>query len=209
MSLQHFPDIKKQVIDGIFILKNGGVVAFPTDTVYCLGARYNSLTALERIYEIKQRPRRLALPVIVSDIFQINEVVDHIPPLALPFIMKYMPGAMTLIMPRAKTVHDIITNGKDTVAVRIPAHQLTIDILKGVGTPLVGTSANTSGEPSNIVANDVYAQIGDKVDLIIDDGKCPGGIVSTIIDVTGEVPVIIREGAISRKELEEFYKGIK
>ena len=209
MSLQQSPDIKKQVDAGISILKNGGVVAFPTDTVYCLGARYNSITALERIYEIKQRPHHLALPVIVSSIFQINEIVDHIPQLAWDFINKYMPGAMTLVMPRGKTVHDTITNGKDTVAVRIPAHQLTIEILKGVGTPLVGTSANTSGEPSNITAKDVYAQIGDKVDLVIDDGKCPGGVVSTIVDVTGDVPVIIREGAISRKELEEFYNGIK
>jgi L-threonylcarbamoyladenylate synthase len=209
MPFQNSTNINAQIDKGIAILKNGGVVAFPTDTVYCLGARYNSVPALERIYEIKQRPRRLALPVIVSSKSQIEEVVDHIPALALPFIEKYMPGAMTLIMPRGKSVHDIITSGKDTVAVRIPLHQMTIDIIEGVGSPLAGTSANTSGEPSNITASNVFKQIGDKADLVIDDGKCPIGIVSTIIDVTGDVPVILREGAVSRKELENFYKGIK
>ncbi len=209
MSFQSSSNINAQIDQGIAILKNGGVVAFPTDTVYCLSARYNSIPALERIYEIKQRPRRLALPIIVSSISQIEVVVDHIPALALPFIEKYVPGAITLIMPRNKTVSDIITSGKDTVAVRIPQHQMAIDIIEGVGIPLVGTSANTSGEPSNITANNVFKQIGDKVDLVIDDGKCSIGIVSTIIDVTGDVPVIIREGAISRKELENFYKGIK
>ncbi len=209
MSFQQFADKKTQLSMAISILKEGGVVAFPTDTVYCLGARYDSVAALERIYEIKQRPRRLALPIIVANIQQISEVVDNIPQLAIPFIDKYMPGAITLIMPKAKNVPDIITNSKDTVAVRIPSNKMTMEILKGVGTPLAGTSANTSGEPSNIVANDVYNQIGNKVDLIVDDDQCQGGIVSTIIDVTGNVPVIIREGAISRRELEEFYKGIK
>jgi L-threonylcarbamoyladenylate synthase len=209
MSFQSSSNINAQIDKGIAILKNGGVVAFPTDTVYCLSAKYNSIPALERIYEIKQRPRQLALPIIVSSISQIEVVVDHIPALALPFIEKYMPGAITLIMPRNKTVSDIITSGKDTVAVRIPQHQMTIDIIEGVGTPLVGTSANTSGELSNITADNVFKQIGDKVDLVIDDGRCSIGIASTIVDVTGDVPVIIREGAISRRELENFYKGIK
>ncbi len=173
MSLEQTPDIEVQISRGISILKNGGVVAFPTDTVYCLGARYDNAKALERIYEIKQRPRRLALPVIVSDVSQIEELVDHIPPLAWKFIDRYMPGAITLIMPRSEKVCDVITNGRDTVAVRIPDHRLTVEIIRGVGTPLAGTSANTSGEPSNVSAGDVFAQIGDKADLIIDDGNVP------------------------------------
>jgi L-threonylcarbamoyladenylate synthase len=146
---------------------------------------------------------------MVANKQQITEVVDYVPSIAVPFIDKYMPGAITLIMPRNKSVSDIISNGKETVAVRIPEHQMTIDIITGIETPLVGTSANTSGEPSNITAKNVISQIGDKVDLVIDDGKCPVGIVSTIIDVTGDYPVILREGAISRKELENFFKGIQ
>ncbi len=209
MDFQNPTNINAQIAKGIAILKKNGVIAFPTDTVYCLSAKYNSVAALERIYEIKHRPRTMALPVMVANREQIKEVVDHIPPLAIPFIEKYMPGAITLIMPKGKSVHNIITNGKETVAVRIPQHQLTIDLIEGAGAPLVGTSANTSGEPSNITAINVFTQIGDKVDLVIDNGKCPVGIVSTIIDVTGDVPVIIREGAVTRKELEEFYEGIK
>ena len=209
MTFQNLTNINAQIAKGIAILKKNGVIAFPTDTVYCLSSKYNSIDALERIYEIKHRPRALALPVMVANREQIQEVADHIPSMAIPFIEKYMPGAITLIMPRGKSVHDIITNGKETVAVRIPQHRLTIDLIEGAGVPLVGTSANTSGEPSNITAGNVFTQIGDKVDLVIDDGKCPVGIVSTIIDVTGDVPVILREGAIGRKELEEFYEGIK
>ncbi len=209
MSFQNSTNINAQIDKGIAILKKGGVIAFPTDTVYCLGARYDCDAALERIYEIKQRPRNLALPVMVANKQQITEVVDYVPSIAVPFIDKYMPGAITLIMPRNKSVSDIISNGKETLAVRIPEHQMTIDIITGIETPLVGTSANTSGEPSNITAKNVISQIGDKVDLVIDDGKCPVGIVSTIIDVTGDYPVILREGAISRKELEKFFKGIQ
>lgn len=209
MSFQNPTNINAQIARGIAILKNGGVIAFPTDTVYCLSAIYNNIPALERIYEIKQRPRSLALPVMCSNREQIKEVVEFIPDIAFPFIDKYMPGAITLIMPKSKSVSDIISNGKNTVAVRIPIHKLTADIIKGVGAPVAGTSANTSGKPSNITASDVFMQIGGKVDLVIDDGKCPIGIVSTIVDVTGEIPVILREGAISRTELENFYKGIK
>jgi L-threonylcarbamoyladenylate synthase len=209
MSFQNPTNINAQIAKGIAILKKGGVIAFPTDTVYCLSAMYNNVPALERIYEIKQRPRNLALPVMCADREQINEVVKYIPEIALPFIDKYMPGPITLIMPKNKSVSDVISDGKDTVAVRIPRHKLTIDIIKGVGVPVAGTSANTSGKPSNITASNVFIQIGDKVDLVIDDGKCPIGIVSTIIDVTGNVPAILREGAISRTELEKFYKGIK
>ncbi len=209
MSFQNPTNINAQIAEGIAILKNGGVIAFPTDTVYCLAARYNSVAALERIYEIKHRPRTMALPVMVASREQIKDVVEKIPSMALPFIEKYMPGAITLIMPKGESVHDIITGGKETVAVRIPMHRMTIDLIEGAAAPLVGTSANISGEPSNITAANVFRQIGDEVDLVIDDGKCPVGIVSTIIDVTGDVPVILREGAVSRRELEEFYEGIK
>ncbi len=209
MSFQNPTNINVQIENGIGILKNGGIIAFPTDTVYCLAARYDSIESLERIYEIKQRPHSLALPVMVANKEQIGQVVDYISDMALHFINKYMPGPITLIMPKGESVDDIITNGKETIAVRIPEHQMTIELIKGTGVPLAATSANISGKYSNVSAKNVIKQIGEKVDLIIDNGKCPIGVVSTIIDVTGQLPVILREGAITRSELEIFYKGIK
>lgn len=209
MSFQNPTNINVQIEKAIGILKNGGIIAFPTDTVYCLAARYDSIESLQRIYEIKQRPHSLALPVMVANKEQIGQVVAYLSDMALSFIHKYMPGPITLIMPRGKSVNDIITNCKETVAVRIPDHKMTIDLIKGTGVPLAGTSANISGMPSNISAENVVTQLGYEVDLVIDDGKCPVGVVSTIIDVTGQFPVIIREGAITRSELEIFYEGIK
>ena len=209
MSFQNPTNINVQIEKGIGILKNGGVIAFPTDTVYCLAARYDSIEALKRIYEIKQRPHSLSLPVMVANKQQINQVVDYISDMALCFINEYMPGPITLIMPRRKSVNDIITNGKETIAVRIPKHRMTIDLIKGTGVPLAATSANISGMSSNIDAENVITQLGNEVDLVIDDGKCPIGVVSTIIDVTGRYPIILREGAITRSELELFYEGIK
>jgi len=109
---------------------------------------------------------------------------------------------------RGASVADIVTGSGKTVAVRIPAHPVPVALARGLGAPIVGTSANLSGKPSSLTAEEVYAQLGNKVDLIIDGGRCPGGKESTIVDLTGEAPVLLREGAISREELEQVC-GIK
>ncbi|MFA5629215.1 MAG: L-threonylcarbamoyladenylate synthase [Dehalococcoidales bacterium] len=209
MSFQTPANTSSQKNIGINFLKRDGVIVFPTDTVYCLACRYDNIKAVNRVYEIKQRAHNLALPIMVADKAQINKIVKYIPDSAQPFIAKYMPGPITLIMPKADSVNSLITDNKDTVAVRIPKHDLTLDLIKGVGVPLVATSANISGMPNNADAEQVIKQIGDKVDFVLDSGECPLGTVSTIVDVTGEIPVILREGAISRKELQIFYEGIK
>ena len=120
----------------------------------------------------------------------------------------FLPGALTLVLHKSNSVLGIITAGGTTVAVRIPAHPVPVDLIKGLGLPIVGTSANLSGKPSPLIAEDVYSQLGDKIDLVIDGDRCPGGRESTIVDLTGEVPVILREGAISREELEQVCGSI-
>jgi L-threonylcarbamoyladenylate synthase len=200
--------IRQQVEQAISILKQGGIVAFPTDTVYGLGACISITQAVERVYQVKERPRSMALSLLLADKSQIGEVAYPVPPIAWLLADKFLPGALTMVLPRAKSVPDIVTGGGKTVAVRIPAHPVPVALARGLGAPIVGTSANLSGKPSALTAEEVYAQLGDRVDLIIDGGRCPGGKESTIVDLTGEAPILLREGAISREELEQVC-GIK
>jgi L-threonylcarbamoyladenylate synthase len=203
MSFKLPPEIQAQVENGIAILKNGGLVAFPTDTVYGLGACFNNLNAVERIYKLKQRPRNIALPLLLANESQIEDVAEKVPPVAWLLIHRFLPGGLTIVLTKAKSVPDAVTGGGETVAVRIPAHPVPIALIKGLGEPIIGTSANVSGRPSALTADEVRSQFSDRIELVIDAGKCGGGRESTIIDVTGDAPKILREGAISKKELEQ------
>ncbi len=192
-----------QIGKGISILKQGGIVAFPTDTVYGLGAWANIHQAVERVYRVKERRRNMAIPLLLADISQISGVVSYVPQVAWLLAHKFLPCALTIVLHKSNSVLDIITGGGETVAVRIPAHPVPVALTEGLGTPIVGTSANLSGKPSALTAEEVYSQFGDKIDLVIDGGPCLGGKESTVVDVTGETPVVLREGAISREELRQ------
>jgi len=194
-------EIQAQIERGISILKQGGLVAYPTDTVYGLGASANNQQAVARVYQVKERPRDMALPLLLAHTSQISEVAEPVPPIAWLLADKFLPGALTIVLYKSNSVLDIITGGGSTVAVRIPAHPIPVALAENLG-PIVGTSANLSGKPSALTADEVYSQFGNKIDLVIDGGRCPGGRESTIIDVTREVPVVLREGAIPREELE-------
>ena len=196
-------DVQQQVEMGISILKQGGIVAFPTDTVYGLGACANIPQAVKRVYRVKERPQNMALPLLLAHTSQISEVAELVPQIAWLLADKFLPGALTIVLYKSNSVSDIITAGGKTVAVRVPAHPVPVALAQGLGAPIVGTSANLSGKPSALTAGEVYSQFGDKIDLVIDGGRCPGGRESTIIDVTGETPVVLREGAISREELKQ------
>jgi len=196
-------DIKNQVEKAISILKQGGIVAFPTDTVYGLGACATNQQAVERVYRVKERPQNMALPLLLAHVSQISEVAEPVPQIAWLLANKFLPGALTLVLPKSKSVPDIVTAGGITVAIRIPAHPIPVALVEGLGAPVIGTSANLSGKPSALTADEVYAQFGNRIDLVIDGGRCPGGRESTIVDVTEETPVVLREGAIAREELEQ------
>ena len=150
----------------------------------------------------------MALPLLLAHTVQINEVAESVPLIAWLLARKFLPGALTIVLHKSNSVLDIITGGGMTVAVRVPAHPIPIALADGLGMPIVGTSANLTGRPSPLTAGEVYSQLGDKIDLIIDGGRCLGGKESTIVDVTGETPVVLREGAISREELKRVCKGI-
>jgi len=195
-----------QVDRAIEILKNGGVVAFPTDTVYGLGCDVFNVQAVERIYQLKRRSRHLPLPVLLADLTQLDDIVASVPETARYFMKRFWPGGLTLVLPKKDTLPDIITAGSKEVAVRIPDHVVPVSLIRGLGAPIIGTSANVSDMPSPLTAQEVEHQLDSQVDLIIDMGKCPGGLESTVVDVTGEMPVILRRGVISEEEIKAVYR---
>jgi L-threonylcarbamoyladenylate synthase len=194
--------LKAQIEFSVTLLQEGGVIAFPTDTVYGIGADPFNEHAVAKIYRIKRRPPHLALPLLLSDKSELPEVARAIPEVAWRLVERFLPGGLTLVLRKAPTVPHTVAPG-DTVAVRIPNHPIPIALIRKLGTPLIGTSANLSGRPNPITAQEVREQLGDEVDFIINGGGCPAGIASTVVDVTQEMPRILREGAVPRVELEE------
>jgi len=201
-------NVQEQINKGVSILRAGGIAAYPTDTVYGLGASASLPRAVERIYEVKERPLNMPLPLLLSDVSQITGVTESVPEIAWSLIHAFLPGALTLVLKKSSSVPDIISGGGTTVAVRIPDHPVPVALVEGLGAPIVGTSANLSGKASPLTAEDVHSQLGSKVDFIIDGGRCPGGKESTVVDVTGETPMVLREGAISREELKRVCGNI-
>jgi L-threonylcarbamoyladenylate synthase len=186
------------------LLFSGHPISFPTDTVYTLSALVNHISCVQRIYEIKKRPINMALPILLGEARDVDLVALDVSDTARILMQEFWPGALTLVFKKKPFVPDIVTAGQATVAVRIAAHQVARDIGRAVGVPLVGTSANVHGKPSPTTAEEVEAQIGDKVEMIIDAGRTPGGIESTIIDMSTDKPKILRQGAVARATLEKF-----
>lgn len=184
------------------VLRGGGVGAFPTDTVYGLGGSPLLSGAVERIFRLKRRPRSQPLPLLLADRDQIGMVAAAVPPMAAKLMDRFWPGALTLVLPRSPLIPEAVVGGGQGVAVRIPDHPVPRALAAGLGVPVVGTSANTTGRPSPLTAGDVWDQLGDGVDFVIDGGRCPGGVESTVVDLTGE-PRLLRQGAIPRQRIEE------
>jgi L-threonylcarbamoyladenylate synthase len=198
--------IALQVDRAIEILKSGGIVAFPTDTVYGLGGDALNTEVAERIYRVKQRPRSLPLPVLLADLTQVAAVVDSVPGIARFLMKRFWPGGLTLVLPKAASIPEIVSAGSDKIAIRIPNHSVPLALIHGLGAPITGTSANISDKPSPLTVKEVEQQLGSDVDLIIDMGRCPGGLESTVVDVTGETPVILRQGIIPEDEIKKAYQ---
>lgn len=191
----------------IDILKQGGLVAFPTDTVYGLGASMGSDVGLERVYQAKRRPRDQALPLLLADVSDLTKVAHPVPELAWQLVERLWPGALTLVLPKAATVPKLVS-ATPAVAVRLPDHPVPRALARGLGLPITGTSANLSSLPSSVTAQEVASQLAGSVDLIIDGGPCRAGVESTIIDLTGDRPLLLREGALKIRDIE-MAGGIK
>ncbi|MCH7737405.1 MAG: threonylcarbamoyl-AMP synthase [Chloroflexi bacterium] len=179
------------------VLKNGGVVAIPTDTLFGLAADVFNPAALDRIFAVKGRPEDLALPVLVSGWQQVEKVAENIPSEAAILADRFWPGALTLVVRKAPVLPDRLTAGGPTVAVRMPDHPAPIQLIDGLGGPITGTSANLSGGADLLTLAELTAEIGAEVDYIVTDGPEPKGTASTVVDITSGQPKLLREGAIS------------
>ncbi|MFO7773689.1 MAG: L-threonylcarbamoyladenylate synthase [Dehalococcoidia bacterium] len=187
------------------ILRDAGVIAFPTDTVYGLGSDAFNPMAVERIYEIKGRPRHLQLPLLIADVEQLAALADPIPGIARFLAKRFWPGGLTLVLPKADAIPPYLARGPG-IAVRVPAHPVPLALIQRLGNPIIGTSANASGEPAALTADEVRQQLAGKVDFVINGGRCPGGKESTIVDITDQAPVILRQGIIPSHEIDTAYK---
>lgn len=192
----------------VAVLRRGGVVAFPTDTVYGLGAHGGIAVAIEKLFQVKERERLRAIPLLIARAEDLATVAVQVPEIAWRLAERFWPGAVTLVVPRAATVLDVLTGGAPSVAVRVPAHEVALQLIAELHAPLAATSANLSGEPETVTAKEVREALGGRVRLILDGGRCPGGVASTVIDVTVDPPSIRRRGAMVN-EVQAFLSGMR
>ncbi len=185
------------------ILLRGGLVAFPTETVYGLGAAVDQIKAIDRIFAVKGRPADNPLIVHISCRAQLDRLVTYVSPAAEHLMDRFWPGPLTLIFPRFPAIPAEISAGLPTVAVRMPAHSLALKLIRAAGVPLVAPSANLSGRPSPTTARHVLTDLAGKIEAVLDGGPCRVGVESTVLDLTGARPVILRPGGVSREELEQ------
>jgi len=183
-------------------LQAGELVAFPTDTVYGLGARCSDDNAVRKVYGVKGRPLSKPLPLLIADAMM-AEWVAEVTPVAHRLTSAFWPGALTIVMRRLPEFRSLALAKQETVALRVPAHDLVRNIVRGLGEPLTGTSANRSGGRAPVSAQEVAFGMGEMVSLVIDGGHTSGGQESTVIDVSSEGgPRIVREGPVQREQLE-------
>lgn len=185
------------------ILKKGGLVAFPTETVYGLGGDALNAEASGKIYAAKGRPSDNPLIVHIADENDLSKIAKDIPEAAYKLMDVFWPGPMTMIFHKQSIVPDSTTGGLDTVAVRMPSHNVAYELIRRSGVMIAAPSANTSGRPSPTMAAHVQEDMDGKIDMIIDGGDCRYGIESTIIDMTGSVPTILRPGYITKEMIED------
>jgi L-threonylcarbamoyladenylate synthase len=182
-------------------IKTGGVIAYPTETFYGLGVKFDNIAALRKLYGIKHRSWNKALPLIIGEKRLLELIASSITDSAEKLAEKFWPGPLTLLLPANPDISEFITAGKGKIAVRIPGESFALDLARSLGFPITATSANISGMPPADNADDVIRYFGDAIDLIIDCGKTPGGKPSTIVDASGGKIRILRAGAISAEEV--------
>ena len=188
--------------EALWALRTGELVVFPTDTVYGVGCDVWDPRAIERLYWAKWRPKRLPIPVLVSAPEHVYKVVERPPatgkarPWFAALAERFWPGQLTVILPRRSYVPDVLCAGGPTIAVRMPDHPLALRLIAEMGGALAATSANRSGGPDPQTAQQAIEDLGGRVAVVLDDGPCPGGVASSIVDLVSDAPVLLREGAL-------------
>ncbi|MEC9140545.1 MAG: L-threonylcarbamoyladenylate synthase [Chloroflexota bacterium] len=189
------------------VLRRGGVVAYPTDTLFGLGADALNEAAVERVFEVKGRPQGMPLPLIIGEPEQLEMVADTVTGCAWKFASAFWPGGLTLVVPVGPNVPALVTARGWKVAVRLPDHPIPRELARQLGRPITGTSANRSGGPDPSTAESVQNQFHNTIDMILRGGLAPAGRSSTVLDITGNQPKVLRHGAVSVEQLERIYGG--
>ena len=188
--------------EAVRVLRDGGLVCYPTDTVYGIGAAAGDDAAVGRLFAVKGRSPDKPLPLLLADVSDAARVAE-VTPLAKALAGWFWPGALTIVMRKAASYRSLALAGGDTVALRVPDHGLVRSMVRALGEPITGTSANRTGTRAPLSAAEVAFQMGGMVELIIDGGQSRTRLESTVIDITRDKPEIVREGAVSRGEVEK------
>ncbi|MCK4336675.1 MAG: threonylcarbamoyl-AMP synthase [Candidatus Aminicenantes bacterium] len=188
------------------ILKKDGVIVFPTETFYGLGASCFSSVAVNKIYDLKGRDRQKPLSVVIADLEMLDGITAHIPPVVERIVEEFWPGPLTLILAGGSHLPSILLGPKKTIGVRLPAHAWLRELVRTAGFPLTATSANLAGEKEISDPCDVIDVFSGKVEMIVDAGPTTGGLPSTVLDLTLKKPQILREGAVSASNLQMYLK---
>ena len=183
------------------IIRRGGIVAFPTETVYGLGANVFDQAAIYRVFAAKKRPQDNPLIAHIGDVKMLDQLADHVPNFATALIKKFFPGPLTLVLPRLARVPSAATAGLDSIGIRMPRHELAREFLNACGTPVVAPSANLSGRPSPTTWQAVYEDLNGRIDCILQGGATEIGLESTVVDCTGGYPVVLRQGSVTLEEI--------
>jgi len=190
-------------------LRAGETVVFPTDTVYGIGSDPWSAEAVARLYWAKERPRRLAIPILVSAPEHVSRVAERLPEAFASLTMRFWPGGLTVVVPRGPALPDIVCAGGPTVAVRMPSHPVALALIEAAGGVLAVTSANRSGSPAPATAAKALADLAGRVAVVIDGGTCQGGIASAIIDLVSAPPRLLRAGDTPVAALREVLPNLE
>lgn len=204
METKILPATTENIILAAEMIKSGELVAFPTETVYGLGANGLNITACEKIFVAKGRPQDKPLSLHVSSL-EMAATIAKIDSRAEELFKKFLPGALTIILPKNKIVPDFVT-GRATVGLRFPANEVALELIRRSGMPIAAPSANLSGKNPPKTAQEVLENLSGRIPIILDGGECKFGISSTIIDLTGSEPKILRHGAISAEKILEVLK---
>ena len=209
--MQKYLDLKEnndytKLKEAAKIIKEGGIVVFPTETVYGIGTNALNEKAVKKLYEVKQRPLDKPISLLVNNIEMIEQVAKDITQIEYTLIKEFFPGPLTIVLNKKDIVPNIVTSGCDTVGIRMPENEIALKLIEYAGVPIAAPSANISGNPSGTDLKDIMKELNEGVDYFVDGGKSKIGLASTIVKVIGDVPYILREGNISKEQIEEVCK---
>ena len=188
------------------IIKNGGIVVFPTETVYGIGVNGLNEKALKKLYEVKQRPLNKPISLLVNSIEMINQLTKNITKLEYALMKEFFPGPLTIILQKKDIVPDILTANSDTVGIRMPSNKIALKLIEYAGVPIATPSANLSGKPTGTNFKDIIKDFDGKADYFIDGKISKTGFASTIIKVTDGIPNILRQGPITEEQIKKMKK---